>query len=280
MKMLETKCPNCGANMNYDPEKKTAKCEFCGASLLVDDETHNLRLNNGEEFGDQFEKGRQRAQAESQPSRSYAAVGNSTPQVPAKPKRKTWLWVLGWIFIFPVPLTIILINKPNIDKKLRYGLIIGAWVVYAALAVAGMVSNSGKPKTVKTSPYQTQETTKAPKQTQPTTAVSTTAEPTTEKPTQRETKAATPIVFTEYTDSVVAGSNAFVTIQGAPNTEYDISVHYSSGASDAAGLENKTSDANGFVTWEWEVGPNTTKGEHTITVSGGGSKESVVFSVI
>ena len=77
-----------------------------------------------------------------------------------------------------------------------------------------------------------------------------------------------------------AGSNATVTIQGEPNTEYKIHIYYDSGESTAQGLEPKTSDANGVVTWEWKVGANTTPGTHAITVEGGGTKNSVQFEVL
>lgn len=112
----------------------------------------------------------------------------------------------------------------------------------------------------------------------------TSAEPTTAKPTQqptteKPTEVATPIVITEYTNVVEAGSNAHVTIQGAPNIEYTIHVFYDSGESKAAGLENKVADENGNVTWEWEVGSKTTPGTHSFTVTGGGATETVKFEV-
>ncbi len=215
-----------------------------------------------------------------------------TTTQPAPPKRKTWLWVLGWIFIFPLPLTLILNKKPNIDKKVKYGVIAAAWVVYLIIILAGGAANKKEPKADKQNAYSA-STTVNEATTKPTT-VATTERPTdkptekpteaptkapTEKPTQAPTEAPTPIVFTEYTNNVPAGSNAHVTIQGAPNTDYSIHVYYSSGESNAEGLEQKTSDDNGFVTWEWEVGTKTSKGDHSITVVGGGTRESATFTV-
>lgn len=50
-------------------------------------------------------------------------------------KKKTWLWVLGWIFIFPLPLTILLLRPSNkLNKTLKYILIAIAWIIYAILA--------------------------------------------------------------------------------------------------------------------------------------------------
>ena len=199
-------------------------------------------------------------------------------------KRKTWLWVLGWIFIFPLPLTLILLKKPDMDKKIKYGIIAAAWILYAVII---FVVPSGNKKTDKTTQEPTQavtetvteKSTEAPTEspTEPPTEEPT--EPPTEKPTEEPTEAPTPIVFTSYTNSIEAGSFGSVTIQAAPNTEYSITVNYSSGAAEADGLEPKYSDANGYVTWEWKVGNNTKPGEYSITVTGGRSRETVKFSV-
>ena len=292
MKLIDTQCPHCGANMRYDSDKKQVNCEFCGAALIVDDETHNLRMSNGEEFGYQFEKGRQRAQDE------YSANSSQTvpPQnnQPQPKKRKTWLWVLGWIFIFPVPLTIILLKKPNMAKKVKYILIAAAWLVYILLMVIGMINNgndkkntnnSGAAKTaVSTTAAETtivpETTTVAETTTIPAATVSNTTKPTAAPTTVKPTEAPAQIIFTNYTNYVEAGGIATVTIQGKPSTLYEIDVIYSSGSSSAEGLESKQSDENGIVTWEWKVGQKTVPGIHTITVRGGGAKESVSFEVI
>lgn len=217
-------------------------------------------------------------------------VRSVQPVQPVKPKRKTWLWVLGWIFIFPLPLTLILVKKQNINKGLKLGIIIAAWVVYAIFAIIGMASNGNEPES--TNQIKSKETTAATevttvKATQketaaPTEAESTKTEPTeppSEKPATPPTEASTPIEFINYTDHVDAGATATVKIKGAPNTEYSIEVYYDSTESKAEGLKPKTSDDNGFVSWEWKVGTNTSKGEHSITVSGGGTSKTVEFTV-
>ena len=118
----------------------------------------------------------------------------------------------------------------------------------------------------------TQKETAAPTEAEPT-------EPPSEKPATPPTEASTPIEFINYTDHVDAGATATVKIKGAPNTEYSIEVYYDSTESKADGLNPKTSDDNGFVSWEWKVGTNTSKGEHSITVSGGGTSKTVEFTV-
>ena len=65
---------------------------------------------------------------------------------------------------------------------------------------------------------------------------------------------------------------------GKPNTEYSISVYYSSGASTAKGLEPQQSDSSGNVSWSWKVGAKTKAGSHRIVISGGGEKIETTFT--
>lgn len=71
-----------------------------------------------------------------------------------------------------------------------------------------------------------------------------------------------------------------VSIKGVPNTKYTISVYYSSGASKADGLESKTSDSNGNVSWTWKVGGKTKAGTYRIVIEGGGQETTLYFTVI
>ena len=55
-------------------------------------------------------------------------------------KSKTVLWVLGWIFIFPLPLMILLNRRNDLNPTLKYGVIGGAWAVYLAVGIVGMMN--------------------------------------------------------------------------------------------------------------------------------------------
>ena len=70
-----------------------------------------------------------------------------------------------------------------------------------------------------------------------------------------------------------------VTIKGKASTEYKITVYYKSGPSTASGLESKTSNADGYVSWSWKVGARTSPGTYKIVVEGGGEKVTVEFTV-
>lgn len=141
MKIVSMVCPNCGASLQVDADQKNLTCSYCGNGLYVDDEVKHVQYDNAEETGYQFEKGRQRAQAEA--TRVQQQTFNMNFEKPPK-KRKTWLWVLGWIFIFPVPLTILMLRNQKLSKPVKIGIIVAAWIVYLIIGLAGGGSGDNK----------------------------------------------------------------------------------------------------------------------------------------
>ena len=133
MKLIDTTCPKCGAALTIDHDSAHARCEYCGAVLLIDDEVQHLQYDNAEEAGYLFEKGRQRAQAEMGTSDYHLDLSSPAPQ---RRKNTVW-WVLGWLFIFPIPLTILMLRNRKLDKRLRYGIIAAAWIVYLLIGFSG-----------------------------------------------------------------------------------------------------------------------------------------------
>lgn len=140
MKLIDTTCPKCGANLHIDADRKSAFCEYCGAELLIDDEVQHLQIDNAESAGYAFEKGRQRAQNEAQAHSYYSAQPQPAPK---KNKKIVW-WVLGWIFIFPVPLTIIIARNQKLKIGAKIGLIAAAWIVYLLIGIGSGAANRSK----------------------------------------------------------------------------------------------------------------------------------------
>ena len=102
---------------------------------------------------------------------------------------------------------------------------------------------------------------------------------TTAETTKQETQTSAEKLKVLYVTSPVGrNEKASLTIQGKPNTEYSISVFYSTNASKADGLYSKVSDSSGKVTWTWKVGGRTKAGSHSITVSGGGETVRTSFT--
>lgn len=143
MKLVDMKCPNCGSDLKFDIVAKECTCEYCGAKLLIDGETVHVKYDNAEEAGYQFEKGRQRAQKEA----TYTERINpdhSMPQKQSKKKSRIWLWILGWICIFPLPLTILMLRKKNMKLAIKYGIIAVAWIIYILIGFSGANQNQTK----------------------------------------------------------------------------------------------------------------------------------------
>ena len=55
-------------------------------------------------------------------------------------KRKTWLWILGWILCFPIPLTILMLRNKKLPNGVRYGVIAAAWLFVIIIGVFGRPS--------------------------------------------------------------------------------------------------------------------------------------------
>ena len=150
------KCPNCGA------EVSGKFCEYCGTQLPYEMRQEQERLNKRgcPKCGSSNTTFRREKQGEIRGENGTAAVmatvglcgdcgytwGAEEDQdvreswragSDAVKKRRTWLWVLGWIFMFPVPLTILLVRNKKMNVALKIVLIVVAWLAYFAIAAAG-----------------------------------------------------------------------------------------------------------------------------------------------
>ncbi len=138
------KCPNCSAELG---SKKI--CDYCGSQITVESLKEQELINKKgcpkcNSTNIQF---RRENQGEVRGKKSkkviYKTVGfckdcgaTWMPQSQSNKKRRTWLWVLGWIYIFPVPLTILMVKNTKIIKWLRMTIIAIAWLLYIAFFIA------------------------------------------------------------------------------------------------------------------------------------------------
>lgn len=149
------KCPNCGAEVN-----NTKFCEFCGSQITQDMQKEQEQINKQgcPKCGSSNITFKRENQGEVRDKSSKTVIhktvgvckdcgytwfanGENEPK-----KRKTWLWVLGWIFIFPLPLTLILVKKKEMNNILKYAIIAVAWIVYLIIAFSGSGGDSTKTK--------------------------------------------------------------------------------------------------------------------------------------
>ena len=105
------------------------------------------------------------------------------------------------------------------------------------------------------------------------------AEPEPTDPPTAEPEETESLQILAWPETIGRNETGTVKIKGKANTEYSITVYYKSGPSTAKGLEAKTSDADGYVSWSWKVGGRTTPGTYKIVVEGGGEKVTVEFTV-
>ena len=91
--------------------------------------------------------------------------------------------------------------------------------------------------------------------------------------------AASNINLVSLTSPISRGSDVTVSIKGLPNTTYDIDVIYSSGESKASGLEDKTSDSEGNVSWTFKVSSNVKPGTYEVKITDGENSASYNLEV-
>ncbi len=131
MQLIDATCAHCGAQLTIDRDNGTAYCKFCGAELILNQQDQSINTENAERIGYQFEKGRQRAQQETIHQQTMSDI---IPP-PVVRKRHTFWWVIGWIFIFPIPTTILVARNKNLKNWIKALIILGVWLIYLLIGV-------------------------------------------------------------------------------------------------------------------------------------------------
>ena len=65
--------------------------------------------------------------------------------------KKTWLWILGWLCIFPVPLTILLLRNKKLNPKVKYSIIAVVWVLFLLIGISGNTNETEASQNTETS---------------------------------------------------------------------------------------------------------------------------------
>lgn len=149
-------CPKCGAEISAGNKF----CDFCGAQISLEMQKEQEQLNKAgcPKCGSTnvvFErevKGAKQKKNETVVKHTTVGVckdcgytwkATTGGDLYGDMKRgawqwikKYWLWVLGWVYIFPLPLTILLLRKKEMKAWLKYGIIVVAWLLPLLLFVA------------------------------------------------------------------------------------------------------------------------------------------------
>ena len=124
MKLIDLTCPHCGAALEVAENTMVAKYPYCDSNVYVDNETTHVRLDGAGDAGYDFEMGRIRAQQEAAQARREAQI-----KAERKHKNMVW-WVLGWIFLFPVPATILIVRSKKLPVWAKVLLTAAVWLFY------------------------------------------------------------------------------------------------------------------------------------------------------
>lgn len=136
MAQSSLKCSQCNGDMTFDNNRKVFVCKYCGNVETIDesDDVQIQRLKS-QTYRD-VEATRQ--QTELKKEQMYYDQINKMVEDEQRKKNMIW-WVLGWIFFFPAPLTILIWKNQNLDTKTK-GILIG--VLWAVLLIITVVYES------------------------------------------------------------------------------------------------------------------------------------------
>lgn len=132
------KCPNCGAEVagNFceycgsQLQGQRPKCSKCGSTNIT-----FKRENQGEIRGKSSKQVIHRTVGLCKDCGNTWYVSETAPSITPH-KRKTWLWVLGWLFIFPLPLTVLIMRKRDMNAILKIFAIAASWIIYFSIGMA------------------------------------------------------------------------------------------------------------------------------------------------
>ena len=153
------KCPNCGAEIGSN-----SVCEYCGSQVTADTRGGQVRTDKAgcPKCGSTNISFNRETRAEIRNKNSStilrATVGvcndcGHTWEVGDNDNTKqqnsnTVWWVLGWIFMFPVPLMILIWRKKNTwDIKVKIAVTAAFWLVFILIANAGKTDRNTPTRT-------------------------------------------------------------------------------------------------------------------------------------
>ena len=141
IRFVPAKCTSCGAELSVDPSQEAAVCNYCGTPFIVSKAVQDYNVTYQTNIVNE-RKGMVQSildyASEKEKREEQRLEQERIRNEERKSKRnKTILWVLGWIFIFPVPLTILMLRNKTLDQKVRYGVIAGGWILYLLIGLIG-----------------------------------------------------------------------------------------------------------------------------------------------
>ena len=127
MELIDFTCPHCGAQLEVKAGQQKAICRFCDSEMLIEHRESSSSTSHTDN-SDQHSSERQQ-EYYTQPLYVQPAVQPAA----ARKKRHTFRWVMGWIFIFPIPATILTYRSDKLKPVIKVLIIAAVWLVYLLL---------------------------------------------------------------------------------------------------------------------------------------------------
>ena len=136
---FSTKCPYCGSMINLEEKKELEQlnkdgCPKCHSSNIVFNRENagTQRNKNGSTRTLYMTKG------------ICKDCGYTWTTDKPYNRNLIWLWILGFVCCFPIPLTILFLRKKDWSPKLKYGIIGGMWVLFLIIIIAANINPNNK----------------------------------------------------------------------------------------------------------------------------------------
>ena len=118
-------CPQCGTQQEVDPAQDAAICRYCGNPFSV--EKGISRFN---------ERYVVMPELDDSPIERFPRMSQTHFDEPQKPRKKRlFWWVVGWIFCFPIPLTILVARSRRLSGLIKGIIIAAVWIAYLLLGL-------------------------------------------------------------------------------------------------------------------------------------------------
>ena len=165
--LVKAVCTQCGGKLDVDPSQEAAVCPYCGTPFIVEKAItmyNTINVNNtvnntvhiqhgkkgiiqsaADLLDSQLEREHRAAIREKELQLEQQRIDMEKAEKRKQASKGFWtkvLWFFGWLFIFPVPLMILLNRRTDMDPKKKKYYIIGAWAAYALLMVIGRLNPS------------------------------------------------------------------------------------------------------------------------------------------
>ena len=145
MKLIELKCPNCGANIEADLNINEVTCKYCKSTFNLRDDSEHIKFDNMEQSGYEFEKGRIRARKEHEKDlyseqfvvddNNSTIINKTQTKLNEDKKRNTILLILAWIFLLPFTATYFIVKTNKIDKNAKIIIITIMWLLVIVICI-------------------------------------------------------------------------------------------------------------------------------------------------